>query len=352
MRRPEPESPAAARRAHEAAEWLARRDRGLTGAEQDEFLQWLAADPLHGEWFALHRAVVGDFTALAQWRPEHSEEPNPDLLAPRRGRARVRWLAPALLVAAAAALAIGFGLWREENPAPAAPLARRLLEDGSSVELNRGAIVRDAFTATERRVELVSGEAYFSVAKNAERPFIVRAGGVDVRAVGTAFSVRLDPGKVEVLVTEGRVGVLRDKESATPHGGSIADASTPASTAPATVSVPAPTLVDAGQKATVSLATLAPPVIAAVTDAQISRYLGWQAQLLDFSSAPLSVAVAEFNRRNRIQFEIADAELGALPIVASIRSDNVEGFAQFLAAAPGLQIERRGDDVILVRRKR
>jgi transmembrane sensor len=333
MKRPEPDSPEADRRSREAAEWLARRDAGLTAVEQDEFLQWLAGDPRHGEWLALHRAVVADFTALAQWRPEHSEEPNPDLLAPQRGR--VRWLAPVGL-AAAAAIAIGLAFWGGGSPSPAAPLARRLLEDGSSVELNRGAVVRDAFTAKERRVELVTGEAYFSVAKNPDRPFIVRAGGVDVRAIGTAFSVRLDAGAVEVLVTEGRVGVRHEKESA-----QIATAA--ADTA---------TLVDAGQKATVSLTTIAPPQVSAATPAQISRHLGWQTQLLDFSSAPLAVAVAEFNLRNSVQFEIADTDLAAMPIVASIRSDNVEGFVQFLAAAPGVQIERRGVDTIIVRRKR
>jgi len=75
MRRPEPESPGADARSRAAAEWLVRRDRGLTAAEQDEFLQWRAADPRHGEWFALHRGTGGDFSALAHWPPEPSEEP-------------------------------------------------------------------------------------------------------------------------------------------------------------------------------------------------------------------------------------------------------------------------------------
>ena len=73
------------------------------------------------------------------------------------------------------------------------------------------------------------------------------------------------------------------------------------------------------------------------------QHLNWQPQLLDFSSAPLGAAVAEFNRRNRVQFVLADSELAATPIVASIRSDNIEGFARFLAATPGLQIDRRSD---------
>jgi ferric-dicitrate binding protein FerR (iron transport regulator) len=106
----------------------------------------------------------------------------------------------------------------------------------------------------------------------------------------------------------------------------------------------------AGQRAVVSLATMAPPVIDSVTAAETARLLAWQPQLLDFSSVPLERAILEFNRRNRVQFSIADAELAAMPIVASIRSDNVEGFAQFLAATPGIQVERRGDASIVLRR--
>ena len=342
MKRPEPESPDAERRSAAAADWLVRRDRGLSGAEQDEFLQWLAADPRHGEWFALHRQTVGDFSALARWRPEHSEEPNPDLLAPPRRR--IHWLASATL-AAAAAVAVGFGWWRGAPAPPAAPSvladrgpARRLLADGSVVELNRGALVNVTFSAQERRAALENGEAYFIIAKDPARPFVVRAGGVDVRAVGTAFSVRIDAGAVEVLVTEGRVGVQSDAARAAPGAG----------TAGATTG----TLVDAGQRATIPLTTAEPPRVAPATPAEISRHLTWHPQLLDFSSAPLAAVVAELNHRNLVQFELADAELASMPVVASIRSDNVEGFAQFLAAAPGVQIERRDPATIVVRRKR
>ena len=338
MKRPEPESPEAERRSQRAADWLVRRDRGLTAAEQDEFLQWLAIDPRHGEWFALHRSVVGEFSALAQWRPEHSEEPNPDLLAPpRRG---IHWLVPTLL-AAAAAVALAAVWWRS-TPAPASvaaiassELKRRILEDGSSVEPNHGAVVTTEFTAMERRATLVRGEALFTVAKESSRPFIVRAGGVDVRAVGTVFSVRLDATAVEVLVTEGRVAV--DHSTASGLNGA---------------SRPPSAEVSSGHRATVSLMSTEPPQVVAVSSQAIAHLLNWQPTLLDFSSAPLSAAVAEFNRRNRVQFILADAELAAMPVVASIRSDNVEGFAKFLAAAPGIQIERRSATEIVVNRKR
>jgi transmembrane sensor len=91
--------------------------------------------------------------------------------------------------------------------------------------------------------------------------------------------------------------------------------------------------------------------IVAVTAAELARLLAWQPQLLDFSSAPLEKAVAEFNRRNRVQLVLADSTLAAMPIVASIRSDNVEGFVRILAAVPGVTIERPAADTIVVRRR-
>jgi transmembrane sensor len=344
MKRPEPDSPAAKRRSQAAADWLARRDRGLTAAEQDEFLDWLAVDARHGEWLALHRRTVGDYGALAHWRPEHSAEPNPDLLAP--SRPRIHWLAHTL-IATAAALAVALVWWRGAPAgSPPTPSAftehqRRFLADGSTVELNQGTEVTTDFSPTERRAILVRGEALFTVARDASRPFLVRAGGVDVRAVGTAFAVRLELSAVEVLVTEGRVVLAR-----------IAAADAPTRDEnPASRPSAQSAEVSAGQRALVALTTAEPPQITPASPQLIAGQLYRQPQWLDFASAPLGAAVAEFNRRNRVQFVLADAELAALPIIASIRSDNVDGFARFLAAAPGVELEHR-DTEILVRRRR
>lgn len=321
---------------HAAAEWLIRRDHGLSPAEQDEFFQWLAADPRHGERFAQHQRTWKEFNLLAQWRPEHSTEPNPDLLAkPRRAR---RWLAWAAPLALAASLALGLFVWQQGGLVPAAaPRAEtgsrqgtRVLEDGSTVELRGDSEIAVAFSDAERRVVLVRGEAFFTVAKNPARPFVVRAQGVDVRAVGTAFNVRLDPEHVEVLVTEGRVHV-------TPPA------------APASRATPPPDLplVEAGQRAVVPLATARTPSVARVGEEEIARALAWQPRLLDFDSTPLGEVVAEFNRRNVTQLVLADDALAGMPIVASVRSDNVEGFVRLLEVGGSVRAERRGDRIYL-----
>lgn len=324
--------------AHAAAAWVLRQDRGLTAAEQDEFLQWLASDPRHGEQLTRHRRHWNRLETLAHWRPEHSARANPDLLAPPHRRWVRFW--PVTTLAAAAAVALLFVMERSPDAvrAPdrpvaaasaAAPVTQRILADGTVVELNRGAVLEVQFTAGERRVILEQGEAHFTVTKNQARPFVVAARGMDVVAVGTAFNVRLDRAVVEVLVTEGRVQVS-EAPSVT-----AADVVAPPRDA---VVVP---VLEAGQRAVVSLAPHAEaPRIATLTTGEIERVLAWQHRTLEFTAAPLAEVVAEFNRRNGVQLVIVDPALASMTISASFRSDNVEGFVRLVEVGFGVRAQR------------
>lgn len=343
--------PSADRAAAEAAAWVLRFDRGLTAAEQDAFSQWLAADPRHGEQLARHRRHWQRLEALAQWRPEHSARPNPDLLAPPLTRRFGLWSATVTLAAAAA---VAFGLWWKGLPEAAskrpanvpalvaegaAAVTRRVLDDGTVVELNRGAELEAAFSAGERRVRLTRGEAHFTVAKIPTRPFIVAVGGMDIRAVGTAFNIRFDAAAVEVLVTEGRVQVddVRLK---------------PAEVRPVPREPLVPVL-SAGQRAVVSLAPQPDaPRIATLTAGEIERVLAWQHRMLDFTSTPLAEVVTEFNQRNAVQLVVVDPELAAVRISASFRSDNIEGFVRLLELGFGAQVERVRPNEIILRKAR
>jgi transmembrane sensor len=324
----------------QAALWLARRDRGLSAAEQDDYAQWLAADPRHRAAMARHSAALERMMRLYEWQPAHTRTPNPDLLAPapRRG-----WRWPVAL-GAAAVLVLG-GLWFSTRPAAAPraePVARSYLRvnerialpDGSRIELKDGSAVVVQYSETERRVLLTGGEAHFSVWKDPVRPFVVDAGGVAVRAVGTAFNVRRGPTAVEVLVTSGRVEV-RPPETA-------ADAA------------PLP-LVSAGELAVVSRAPGAGAeraAIKAVSADEIGRALEWQTPRLEFDETPLVTAVAEFNRLNRHQLTVGDPELHGIAIGGTFRPDNVEGFVRLLELTFRIRGEKRGDHetVLLPRR--
>ena len=342
MNPPKNNDPATESVEQQAAAWVLRTDRGLTAAEQDEFLQWLTADRRHGAALARHKRNWDRLNRLGQWLPEHSLQPNADLLAPRptlslsNGLAgRRAWLAP---LAIAAALVLGLFVWRSRSDAPVAPdappaiasITSRTLEDGSVVELNRGAVISVLYTPGERRVQLERGEAHFTVAKNKERPFIVNAGGVAVRAVGTAFNVRLDPAAVDVLVTEGVVLVKQpDSELSALNA--------------------QPLSLSVGESTRVPLtAAAALPEVVPVSKAQAEAILAWQPRMLDFTATPLLGVVGDFNRHNApIRLVVDDLALARTEVSASLRSDNVEGFIRLLEAGFGVRAERDGDTITL-----
>lgn len=357
-----------------ASAWLARRDRGLSAREQDEYLEWLRADPRHGVMIAHLDKTWGALNALAEWRPAHSPQPNPDLLAgPKsRGPAQARPMPVASGgrwaqtfnfpvvggVLAAAAVAVGLFVYqsaRDEAPPPSSsvvrvipPPERLTLTDGSVVELNHGGKIETDFTEATRRVRLVRGEAHFTVVKNPARPFLVEAGGVAVRAVGTAFDVKHATGAVEVLVTEGKVQLER---TAPVTPGVASPATIPSSAAAA---VPAPTPLVAGERAIVdTTAPAAKPVVAAVSAHEIAQTLEWQGVRLEFAELPLAEVVAEFNLRNRQQLVVGDAATGRLRVGGSFRADNVDAFVRLLKASFGVITERGpGDTLVLLKREK
>lgn len=332
-----PETPAIRRR---AAEWIAlRHARALTLTEQADLADWLAADPRHQGAFSRLEATWRTFDRVAAVPHSVDQSPDPDLLAPRR-RARTRMMPRAL--AAAAALAIGAVFWFK--PHASAPVAiadakaqttRMSLPDGSTVELNAGAEVQEHFTAGERRIALLHGEAHFSVAKNPNRPFIVEANGVAVRAVGTAFDVKLAPTTVEVLVTEGTVQVAQPKASLTV--------------------APPVTVLTIGQRTVVSTAPQKEPFAPAVVTlapAEIDRALAWQTTRYRFEDVPLGEVVARFNAdAKEPRLIVSDPELATLRISGRVRTDNIDSFVEVLESTFDISAERTAGGAVILRHR-
>ncbi len=332
-----------------AAEWIVLHDRGLDAVQREQFAQWLEADPAHREAWERHGELWGRFDALARPRPEAGECPDPDALAPRRARP-LRWLAPALL-AAAASVAVwwwpGARLPAGERSVvsfEAASYRKEVLPDGSILDLNRGSRATVRFGADARRVDLERGEAQFTVARESRRPFVVRAGALEVRAIGTAFNVKLDDGAIEVLVTEGTVRVSPPAPAAVAED---AAASAAVATVLAELSAGHRVVIPTGEAA--SAAAAPPAVIVPASPQEVAQRLEWTPRLLDFDSTPLAEVVARFNARNATQLRVGDEALRDLPIVASIRSDNVEGFVRLLEATMGVRAERLSSREIVLR---
>jgi transmembrane sensor len=330
-----------------AAAWLAERDDGLTPEKEMEFMRWRQASPRHEAAVARLENAWSALLELENFRPGAPAHPVRYLLAPVRRRTPA--LAPIIAwsAAAAAALALAGGIgWhlQSRRNAPAEIYAttadsyqRVTLEDGSVAELNASSEIQVHYTPADRRVQLVRGEAHFTVAKNKERPFWVQAGSVNVRAVGTAFDVRIARREIDVLVTEGKVTLAKNETG----GEAGAD------------STPEPAKVAAGQRAVVDISNPeAAPVIENVSPAIISDALAWQGVHLVFAATPLSDVIGEFNRRNPVQIELGDSALGALPISGSFRPENVEGFIRLLAQGGDIVVDRPSANRIILRQAR
>jgi transmembrane sensor len=337
-----------------AAVWLALRAEGFSSAQKREFARWCRADPRHAATVARLEATC----ALLEKMPLVRAELQPVIAFPvaaRAGRpmtASRRTLSPLrVALGLAAAITVAFLTVMQFPTAPDSAAQvfttstggyeRVALADGSVIELNAQTKVRVILTPTNRRVELVAGEAHFTVAHDRARPFIVSAGGVAVRAVGTAFNVRLAPTAVEVLVTEGKVSVA-EVERVVPNA-----LSAPVST----------TYVAANERTLVHLPSLtnpaqSAPAVEKITPATVRDALSWQERKLAFSETPLSEVVAQFNRRNRVQLILGDTALAERPVSGTFAADNVEGFVRLLESGNTITVERQGETNVILRTKR
>ncbi len=322
-----------------AAEWTIRRDRGLSASESIEYELWLAADPRHAA--AMNRSAAA--WSLLDRLPETAAAPVLEAATRRRSF----WRRSIVIGSLAAAAALALVAVRLSRPAPhsASPVAAAgprqfTLSDGTVVQLNSGGEVVEQFTAAERRVLLARGEAHFAVTKNPARPFIVHAGNVDVRAVGTAFNVNLQSAAVDVLVTEGIVQLKASAEAAPAYA--------PVARAP----IP---LLSPGQRAVVSLSPVSPATAVVVTTAtadEISRTLAWQAPLLRLGGQTLAELAVEFERRSGQRVILAEPSLAQLRIGGRFRDDDLEGFTHLLATTLELNVERTADGALVLRKKK
>ncbi|MCQ6263047.1 FecR domain-containing protein [Alcanivorax sp. MM125-6] len=195
-----------------ATDWMLRLeaapdDRGL----RRELDAWLAADNAHRQAW---RRVRGAWDLIGEAPADPEAWPGGAAPATRLRRPGPGALA-GLALAACLLLAVLPGAWRYWQADYRAPVGDTLaltLSDGSRVMLGAGSALAEEFTAGRRRVRLLDGEAFFEVAED-RRPFLVQAGEMEARDIGTAFNVRADDQGYAVAVRDGEVAVrYRDGE--------------------------------------------------------------------------------------------------------------------------------------------
>ena len=320
-----------------AVAWLIERDEGFAPGRAKQFERWRTASPRHAA--AVERleetwSILEELPTVAIGATRQSNQSAAKAMG---SRAAVVWS-----LAAAAALMLGFFWWRNDlrNPnegyATAAGILRKIdLPDGSTVTLNANSDATVQYSSGARRVLLDAGEAHFEVAHDEARPFLVTAGGVTVRAVGTAFNVRLAAASIEVVVTSGKVRL------STPEQSAGAKPETPAA---------APLLVKGDRAVVPRSAAEVVPIITRLEPAQLQEAIAWQEEMLIFSETPLREVVAQFNRHNRTQLHLGDADLGGRRVGGTFAAGNVEAFVSLLERGGDLKAERRGDREIVLRK--
>jgi len=308
-----------------AAEWVVKRDLGeLSAIEQAEFDSWLSADIRHLGAYGRAEAVLGRLErvrSVAIDRLRVSEPAQPVLWARRR-----IILSGGLAASFVGAGIVGVALWqseREEVFSTGLGQVREIpLADGSLVVLNTNSKVSVKFTRERRDIHLLQGEALFDVAKNKKRPFIVAAGDMQVRAVGTSFTVSMLPQRpIQVLVKEGVVELNRNG----------ADKG-------ARIRVKAYTQALAPQDA--------PIVAAGVAQSKLDRTLAWQFGRIAFDNETLQNAITEFARYSDVRI-IVDPAVAGRTVTGLFVSNDPIGFARAAASVLKLQVEVNDREVRL-----
>jgi transmembrane sensor len=309
----------------EAAKWLVQLDSQGSPERWAALDAWLNANPRHRAAFLRLSVAWTRSDNLRRLRPLDPHV-DPDLLSrnARRRRERPAWLRPIWVLGTTAAaigiVALGLSLWKGSEVRDSdiyasqidEPAKEIILQDGSSVVLNTDSEVRVKFTPSHRQVTLLRGEALFKVSHNAERPFDVVAGRATVRAVGTAFSVRvLDRSRVDVLVTDGRVAL----------------------------NPPSGETLDKGEAARLVGESVHRR---RVESSEIASKLAWIEGRVVFRGETLNEVAAEFNRYNRRRMVIPDPVVGTRRVNGRFSALEPEAFLE--AIGPTLKVRGRVSD--------
>jgi len=213
------------------------------------------------------------------------------------------------------------------------------LADGSTIDLNARSRIRVRLTETRRLVELIDGQALFEVAKDRARPFIVRSGEVQVRAVGTQFDVDHERGSTTVTVLEGRVAVAspnavgRSRTSSTGPNEFPSGVSVKGEAGAGSAEAGLPVLVQAGEEVVVTGTAVSRP-----QPAHIAAATAWLQHRFVFDATPLSDVIDDFNRNNPRQIMVADPELRNFHISGVYSSTDPASLIRFLKAQPGVEV--------------
>lgn len=289
----------------EAARWFAAQRRGPMPLEERQAFDAWRSHPLHQAALNRMHEVWGELSTVGEMVPASRRRPSRQV---RRAA-----IAAVLVLGLTASLSAG-ALWRLDRNSSETGVGEQRsqeLPDGSIVALNVVTRARYDLNNRERVVNLQEGEATFVVRKDPDRPFLVRAAGYEVRAVGTAFNVRNRDRSLDVAVKEGVVEVRR-----LTGGGK-------------------PVLLRAGQRFHVQDTAEHAVRRAKISTVATTSVDEWRQRVLTYEDAPVDQVIRDLNRFYERPISV-DPSLGrrhvTLRLVIDDRADTVQRLAALLDA--------------------
>ncbi|KJV35828.1 FecR family protein [Luteibacter yeojuensis] len=315
---------------HAAAEWWARlRDPALPDQALAQWTAWLEADPNHAAAFDRACALAEEAAALGgDQRADLLARFAPPQAPARRAPPR---LAMALAAGIAAVAVLGGGLYVALKHGPDAPQAYASeraghrdidLPDGSSIELGGATSITTRYGSDIRAIDLDAGEAFFRVA-HAERPFVVNAGPLRIRDLGTAFNVRRTGDRVTVAVTEGRVRVSPSADAN--DGGTVE--------------------LGAGREVSFDPETKAMRIL----DVDAATATAWRERRLEFVNEPLSSVLENVNRYGTRPVRLTDPSLARLTFTGTVQVDTIDSWVAALPRVFPVRVDTYADHLELAR---
>jgi transmembrane sensor len=313
----------------------------LTALQENLAAQTISADQIES-W-------IQEVKSTAPWPRSISAAAAPSSAATRtrhvrgfgaylRGRPRQLWLPAACLTAV---VLLGALCWQWQDGRYTTQFGEQrivALPDGSVVEINTNSTLKVRYTAHKRSIDLIRGEAFFRVAHDMSRPFVVNAGAASVTAVGTQFNVRIAALSTFVSVVDGKVEVGSNSPTDRPTG----------------VSIGQPMTVTTGEEARITSTSPSQSgrgiAIAKATTPAAQRATAWTKGRVEFEATPLDAVLNEFRRYRDFNVRIDDS-LRHLKLTGSFDVNDPESALAYIATLPDTAVEKVDAKTFLVRRR-
>jgi transmembrane sensor len=311
-------------RLRDASEWLQRLNGSNAQALADQWTQWCRSDPRNLPAFEQMQRLWDAF-------PDARDT----TLHPPQPATRFKHRTGRIALAASVVLLVGMAGWLAKRypdvqvlDTPVGEQRRITLADGSHLDLAPDSRVSTRFTPALRDVQLERGQAFFAVAHNVVRPFIVHVNSLTVTAVGTAFDVRMGPSNTVVTVSEGLVNVA----------GAVKDAGGGPSTGTETVR--------AGVGHRVTFSKSAQRLSVATVDPKAAG--SWRDGTLQFIGEPLEDVVGAVNRYSAPQIVVAPA-FQQTRFTGTVSPTDVRDWLKALEQIYAVEVVDQGNNGILIR---